>query len=124
MCIATFNFRYENPETAHKHLNIGNFIFTFDLKSAYHHVLLHEEHRKFLGFKFNNKIYEFCVLPFGISCTSFIFTKICKVLVNKWRAAGQKVFLYLDDGLCITDTYLQGIELANIIKSDLGAAGF
>ncbi len=42
-CIATFNFRYENHEKAHKHLKIGNLAFTFDLKSAYHHVLIHEE---------------------------------------------------------------------------------
>ena len=29
---------------------IDNFIFSFDLKSGYHHIDIHQEHWKYLGF--------------------------------------------------------------------------
>ena len=45
-----FKFRYEDACTAKEMLKIGDFMFTFDLKSAYHHIEIYNKHRQYLGF--------------------------------------------------------------------------
>ena len=42
---------YEDLRTVLQLFSPGMFVFSFDLKSAYHHVDICEEHRKFLSFK-------------------------------------------------------------------------
>ena len=59
----------------------GFFFSSFDLKSAYHHIDICEEHRKFLSFKWPSsdgdmKFYEFKVLPFGLSSAPYVFIKV------------------------------------------------
>ena len=41
----------------------------------------------------------FSVLPFGLSSAPYIFMKLLKPLVKKWRGEGKSVILFLDDGL-------------------------
>jgi len=41
----------------------------------------------------------FSVLPFGLSSAPYIFTKLLKPLLKKWRGEGKSIILYLDDGL-------------------------
>ena len=43
--------RYKNLNTLAKMLNKGDYFTTFDLTSGYHHIEIHLEHRKFLGFE-------------------------------------------------------------------------
>ena len=66
-------------------------VFSFDLKSAYHHVDICEEHRKFLSFKSPSSdgvmtFYEFKVLPFGLTSAPYVFTKVIRQLVKYWRS--------------------------------------
>ena len=53
-------------------LRPGDFIFSFDLKSGYHHIDIFPEHRKFLAFSWSFadgsvRYFMFSVLPFGLS---------------------------------------------------------
>ena len=71
----------------------GMFVFSFDLKSAYHHIDICEEHMEFLSFKWPSvdgvmHFYEFKVLPFGLTSAPYIFTKVIRQLVKFWRAHG------------------------------------
>ena len=95
--------KYEDLKIALLYLEKGKFMFSFDLKSGYHHVEIHPEHTQFVGFswKFGSKTryFKFLVLPFGLSSAPYIFTKIMRVLVKKWRSEGKEIILYLDDGL-------------------------
>lgn len=68
-------------------------MFSFDLKSAYHHIDICEEHRKFLSFKWPSsdgvmKFYEFKVLPFGLTSAPYVFTKVVRQLGKYWRGRG------------------------------------
>ena len=38
-------------------------------------------------------------MPFGLSSAPYIFMKLLKPLVKKWRGEGKSIILYLDDGL-------------------------
>ena len=71
----------------------GMSVFSFDLKSAYHHIEICEEHRKFFSFKWPSpdgimKFYEFKVLPFGLS--SGLLMSSPKWFVN-WLNTGEVV---------------------------------
>ena len=97
-------FKCEDVSVAKEVLRPGDFMFSFDLKSGYHHIDIFPEHRKFLAFswKFSDgslRYFVFSVLPFGLSSAPYIFTKLLKPLVKKWRGEGKSIILYLDDGL-------------------------
>ena len=50
--------------------------FTVDLQDAYFHVPIHPSSRKYLRFAFENKVYQFQVLPFGLNTASQVFTQL------------------------------------------------
>ena len=43
----------------------GDYAFKIDLQDAYFHVPIHPNSRKYLRFAFENRVYQFQVLPFG-----------------------------------------------------------
>ena len=49
---------------------------SLDLKDAYLHVPIKPGHRKFLRFHYDGILYEFVVLPFGLSTSPRVFTRI------------------------------------------------
>ena len=61
--------KYEDLRTVLQMFFPGMFLFSFDLKSAYHHIDICDKHRKFLPFKWTSsdgvtKFYELKVLLF------------------------------------------------------------
>ena len=106
----------------------GECLFTFDLKSVYHHVPIYEKHREYLGFSWtfegqgHVRYFVFNVFPFGVSTEAHIFTKILRSVVRYWRENGIKIITYLDDGLGGTRTYVQ--VASDKVISDLINLGF
>lgn len=94
--------KYDDIRTALMYTNKNSWCFKFDITSAYHHVDIFPDHRKYLGFswKFGVQDRYFCfnVLPFGLTSAPYIFTKLTRSLVKKWRREGKTVLMYLDDG--------------------------
>ena len=86
-------------------LSQDSLMFSFDLKSGYHHIEISPDDQKYLGFswKIQSQIryFEFTVLPFGLSSAPLLFTKMLKPLVTHWRSAGIRIALYLDHGLLL-----------------------
>lgn len=122
-------FRCEDISVAKEILNPGDFMFTFDLKSGYHHVEIFEDHRKYLSFswKFSNgsvRYFQFCVLPFGLSSAPYLFTKLLKPLVKKWRSEGFTIVVYLDDGLGAARSYILAKAVSLQMHADLLKFGF
>ena len=47
----------------------------------------------------------FQVLPLGLSTACYVFTKLLRPLVQRWRASGLRVILYnIDNGFCVADS--------------------
>ena len=76
-----------------------------DLKDAYYLVPVHESHRKFLRYQFNNSLYEFTCLPFGLNIAPFVFTKILKPVLAYLRKLGFQLVAYLDDIMFIAQSF-------------------
>ena len=49
--------------------------------------------------------FVFKVLPFGLSSTCYLFTRMFRPFVYRWRSFGIMALLYIDDGIfaCRTD---------------------
>ena len=72
-------------------------ITKIDLKDAYHHILVHVNIRKYFRFVVAGTVYQFRVLPFGLSTASREFTKTLAPVVHLLRSQGIQVHAYLDD---------------------------
>ncbi|CAG9128656.1 unnamed protein product [Plutella xylostella] len=97
----------EDHRTAAKLVPKAGFMSNIDLKEAYLLVPMAKEHRKYLRFEFNENFFEFTALPYGLSVAPRVFTKLMKEVVNHLRTKGYRSVVYLDDLLCIGDTYVE-----------------
>ena len=107
--------------------NKGDFVFSFDLKSGYHHVDIYEPHRQFLGFEWKQggitQYYVFSVLPFGLATACYAFTKLLRPLVKYWRAQGLRALVYLDDGIVAVAGKENVERVSEKVREDLVKAG-
>ena len=119
--------KYENHDIAMQFFKKGIYMFSYDLKDGYHHVLIHEDFRDYLGFKLmiNGKMTycRYVVGCFGLADLPFIFTKIYRPLVTHWRSLGIQGIKFLDDG----GFFIEGEETAKShslhVKKDLLRTG-
>ena len=77
----------------------GDYAFKIDLQDAYFHVPIHPSSRKYLRFAFENKVYQFRVLPFGLNTAPQIFTRLGHTVTGYLHRLGISVIPYLDDWL-------------------------
>ena len=121
-------FKYEGLNLVPVLFQKGDHMITFDLKSGYHHVDIHEDSQQYLGFSWgegrHREFYIFRVLPFGLASACYVFTKLLRPLVKRWRAMGIHVILYIDDGICASSSIAKCIKDRDVIVSDLERAGF
>ena len=107
-----------------------SYMFSFDLKSGYHHVEISQDHPTFLGFCWrspdsnNGVFYVFTVLPFGLSSAPYVFTKLLKPLEKHWRIQGTCIAVFLDDGWAIVEDKEGSLVKAQSVRRDLYSAGF
>ena len=121
-------FKYEDLRIAMLLFERGEYMFTFDLKSGYHHVDICPVQQTYLGFAWVKggirRFYVFTVLPFGLATACYIFTKMLRPLVKYWRGKGIKVVVYLDDGIGAAKNREIACEASECVKDTLVKAGF
>ena len=108
----------------------SDYVFSFDIKSGYHHIGIFEEHRKYLSLQFEDgtiRCFHFNVLPFGLSQAQYVFTEVmCQVTKYLDRKAS---------GLCCAltmgwvilggaGTFKTALKVSQQVKSDLTSSGF
>ena len=107
--------------------DVGDFIFSYDLISAYHHIEIFEEHEQYLGLAwfFEGKIryFVFAVLSFGISTTGYIFSKVLREVVKDFRSKGKRIIMFLD-GLVGENFYDTAVKSSREVNDQLKNFGF
>jgi hypothetical protein len=93
------SFQMETPRTILLALKRGQWLTSLDLKDAYFHVPIHPESRHLLRFCFLDKVWQFKALPFGLSTSPRVFTKILKPILAYAHLHGVQLHMYLDDWL-------------------------
>ena len=122
-------FRCEDVSIAREVLNPRDFMFSFDLKSGYHHVEIFPEHRQYLSFSWIfssgvTRYFQFSVLAFGLSSAPYLFTTLLKPLVKKWRTEGKSIVVFLDDGLGAAADYTKASISSLSVHADLLKSDF
>ena len=77
----------------------GDYAFKIDLQDAYFHVPIHPSSRKYLRFAFENRVYQFQVLPFGLNTAPQVFTPLGHTVTGYLHRQGISVIPYLDNWL-------------------------
>ena len=96
-CLVKQRVKYEDWKVALAYFTKGSYMFSFDLKSGYHHVEISQEYQTYLGFSWKASdsgdeiYYVFTVLPFGLSTAPYVFTKLLKPLEK--NTGDYKVFV-------------------------------
>ena len=121
------SFKYEDIRVALLLFQKGDFMFSFDFKSGYHHIDIHRQHWEYLGFAWgqgpNTEYFVFFVLPFGLSTACYLFTKVMRPLVKYWRQQGLRIVLYLDYGIAAVQGEQAALAASKIVQADLEKAG-
>lgn len=103
-------------------------MFSFDIKSGYHHIDISPNDQEFLGFAwdFDSEVryFIFTVLPFGLSTGPYIFTKVMRPLVKHWRSNACRIVVYLDDGLGASPSLHSAQQHSLSVKTSLISSGF
>jgi hypothetical protein len=81
--------KFEGVNEAKQYAQQGNYAVKFDLKSGYHHIDIHPDHQKFLGFSWNfdgvQKYYVFNVLHHVRNVFSFDYAPIDQKFRNSFN---------------------------------------
>lgn len=99
--IKTHHFKLEDYREVLKLISKDCFMAKIDLKDAYFLLPIHKKFKKYLRFQFQNQLYEFNCLPFGLNVAPFIFTKLLRPVVKHLRHQGCRLVIYLDDILIL-----------------------
>jgi hypothetical protein len=66
----------------------------------------------------------FCQLPFGLATACFVFTKVLKQLVQRWRSMGIRLIPYIDDFIFFTSSIKEFASVQAQVRSDFNRACF
>ncbi|XP_045767231.1 uncharacterized protein LOC123868713 [Maniola jurtina] len=122
--IHTTHFKMEDHRTAARLVPRSGFMANIDLTEAYLLVPIIKAHRKYLRFEFDGSCYEFNAMPYGLSVAPRVFTKLMKEVMSFLRKMGYKSVIYLDDILCIGNTYVECQDNVNKTVYWLQCLGF
>ncbi len=94
-----------------------------DLKDAYFHVSILPRHRPFLRFAFEGQAYQYKVLPFGLSLSPRVFTKVVEAALVPLREQGVRILNYLDDWLILAQSRKQLSAHRDLVLKHLSLLG-
>ncbi len=94
-----------------------------DLKDAYFHVSILPRHRPFLRFAFEGRAWQYRVLPFGLSLSPRVFTKVVEGALVSLREVGFRILNYLDDWLILAQSREQLCDHRDLVLRHLSQLG-
>ena len=63
-------------------------------------------------------------MPFGLSSAPYLFTKLLKPLVKKWRTEGKPIVVFLEDGIGAAPNHIKAKIYSLAVHLDLLKSGF
>lgn len=118
------HFKMETIQHVCHLINPKDYLTSMDLSDAFLHVPIHPSSRRYLQFQWRNQLYQFKVLPFGLSLAPLVFTKVLRPLLRWARRKGIRISAYLDDLLIAAATKELSIEATKMVQLKLKSLGF
>ncbi|KAK4514625.1 GTP-binding nuclear protein gsp1/Ran [Mucor velutinosus] len=101
------HFKMETIKEVSLMIKPNDYLVSIDLSDAFLYVCLHPESRRFLRLKWRIQVYQYCTTAFGLSSSPFVFTKVCRPILEHLRSRGFRISTYLDDWLLIANSRQQ-----------------
>ena len=92
-------FDMETPETIRAQVRPGDWAVSIDLYDAYFHIPINQKFKRFLTFCHRGILWQFRVLPFGLSTIPWIFTRVMEEVRKMAAVHGITMHMYIDDWL-------------------------
>ena len=126
--VHALKFKIESTWAALQMVEKGDWMFAFDLKGAYHHIPMHQDYYKFLGFSIQRdngqvEYFRYKMLPFGLNDAARVLTKLMRGPIERWRRMEIPIFIHLDDGLGLCKSRQGALEASEQVRSDLKSYG-
>ena len=99
-CLLPPKFSLRGAREAADLVRSSKWLASLDLRHGYQQVAMSEDSRRFLGARWGDRTVASTVLPFGLSISPYVFTRITNWLARVIRMkTGLKVVVYIDDFL-------------------------
>ena len=118
------HFKMDTINTVINLMRRGCFMASIDLSNAYYSVPIAEEYRCFLRFVWQDELFQFKVLPNGLSSAPRIFTKILKPVYAHLKQLGHIACGYIDDSFIMSDTYINCLNSIRVTHDLFTSLGF
>ena len=93
------HFKMETNRSIRACILPGMLTTKLDLSDAYFHIPISLASRKFLRFVWNNKVYQFRAVPFGLAVAPQVFTLVFQTVIAHLHTLSIQAHSYLDDSL-------------------------
>ena len=117
-------FKMETLTNVCRMLRPGDWMTSIDLSDAFLHVSVNPAHRKYLRFRWGDTSYQFRTLPFGLSLSPWVFTKIIRPVLKWAREQGIRISAYLDDIIVAASTKEEAKLHTRMVREQLERLGF
>ena len=118
------HFKMLQPREVLARVLPGHWATSIDLKDAYFHIPILKSARKFLRFTFGGRVYQFRVLPFGVTTAPLVFTKLLQVVSAYLHSRGVDILIYFDDSLVLHFERDKLVRNTQLVLSLLVRLGF
>ena len=120
--VVALHFKMKSIRSVKGMIQKDDWLTKLDLKDAYLTVPVLPCHQKYLRFCWQDQMWQFVVLPFGLNNAPFIFTKLMKPVVATVRKLGIQVILYLDNMLIMANSLsmtnsLPALKLTTMLRA-------
>ena len=119
-----FTFKMLTAKSLVRSIRPGDWFTSIDLKDAYFHVPIYPPHRKFLRFGFQGKVYQYAVLPFGMSLSPRVFVRCTETALAPLRQQGLRTASYIDDWLLMASSATEASEATARVLAHITSLGF
>ncbi len=82
-----------------------------------------QDHHPFLRFAFQDRVYQFRVLPFCLSLSPRVFTRVVSAALRPLQCVGIKILAYLDDWLICAPSRSQVMKDTEMVIQHVQALG-
>jgi hypothetical protein len=97
--LIVLHFKMETNRSIRGSIHLGMWTTFLDLTDAYFHIPISPKFLKFLRFVWEDRVYAFKTMPFGLSTAPLIFTRIFQGVVAHLHSQSIFIHSYLADSL-------------------------
>ena len=122
--IPYIHFKMENLKNVKNIIKVNDWMVKLDLKDAYFTLPLSQKSWKYVRFLWEEDIYQFLCLCFGLGPAPRLFTKLMKVPISMLRRLNIRLIIFLDDLLIFGSSMQEILEARDTIIYLLQNLGF